>query len=427
MARFKLSDLQAQAILDMQLRRLAALERQKIEDEHRDLLATIAGLEDLLASPKKILALIQTELHTMAEKYGDDRRTQIAVEAKEELADEDLVENKPVLVSITQRGYIKRTLQEKYRAQTRGSVGAKGAELREEDAVQFLFLVHSLDTLLFFSDKGKVYSEKVYQIPDADRAARGIPLVNVLSLEPGEIVTAALSVPTFEAAEYVTLATRNGRMKRLALADLSAVRPSGILAIGLEAGDELGWARLTHGGDEIILVTEQGQALRIAEKVIRPMGRTAAGVSGIRLVGDDKVASMEVVEPQGQLVLVTTQGFGKRTPLDEYPLKGRGTGGVHTISKDSIAKIGIISAARVVQESDDLTLISANGMVLRMKVREVKEAGRATRGVRLMEVREDDKVASLARIAAAELKKAGAVTNGEPLPEAGQQIKLPIK
>jgi len=298
--------------------------------------------------------------------------------------------------------------------------------MKEEDEVVMLMPARSLDTMLFFSDKGKVYSEKVYQIPDADRSAKGIPLVNVLSLEPGEIITAAVSVPDFDAAQFITMATRNGKIKRMSLNEFTAVRPSGIIAIGLEDGDELGWTRLTRGEDEIILVTEQGQALRISEQDVRTMGRNAGGVAGIRLSGQDKVASMEVIEPDGSLVLVTTQGFGKRTPLSEYPSKGRATGGVQTISRSASDKIGIITAARVVQEADDLTLISANGLVLRMKVKDIRESGRATRGARLMDIAEGDKLASIARISAADLQKAGAVANGGPVHEPGEQLKLKI-
>jgi DNA gyrase subunit A len=427
MKRFKLSELQSQAILDMQLRRLAALERQKIEDEYKQIKQQITHLEDLLAHPKMILALIVEDLRELAEKYGDDRRTHIAAEAVENLSDADLVPDEAVLISLTSRGYVKRVAAAAYRSQGRGSKGVSGHATKEEDEVVTLIPARSLDTMLFFSDRGKAYSEKVYQIPDADRAAKGIPLANVLSLDPGEIITAAVSVPNFELAENITLATRKGKVKRMALSELSSVRPSGILAIGLDQGDELGWARLTHGDSEIILVTETGQALRFCEDKVRSMGRSAGGVAGIKLAGGDKVASMEVIEPDGYLVLVTAQGYGKRTSLAEYPAKGRATGGVATISKGSLEKVGLISAARVVQEADDLTLISANGMVLRMKVREVREAGRATRGVHLMEVKDGDKVASIARIATAELKKVGAVPNGDPLPEAGQQFELKIK
>jgi len=254
----------------------------------------------------------------------------------------------------------------------------------------------------------------------------------VLSLDPGEIITSAVAVPDFEAVDYITLATRNGRIKRMALSELASVRPSGIIAISLEEGDngfvdELGWARLTSGDDDIILITEQGQALRFSEDEVRPMGRAASGVTGIKLKGKDKVASMDVVEPDGELVLVTVEGYGKRTPLSEYPSKGRATGGIQTIDKKALDKVGIIAAARVVQPADDLTLISANGIVLRMKVKDVKQAGRATRGVHMMEVKEGDKVASLARIAAADLKRVGAATeNGKAPPEPGQQFELPL-
>ena len=426
MKRFKLSEIQAQAILDMQLRRLAALERQKIEDEYKQIKQQIAHLEDLLANPKKILALIQEDLRELSDTYGDERRTHIATEAVENLNESDLVPDEAVLISLTARGYIKRVAAAAFRPQSSGSKGISGHATKEEDEILTLIPARSLETMLFFSDRGKVYSEKVYQIPVAERAAKGIPLVNVLSVEPGETITAAVAVPDFEMAEFITLATRKGRIKRMALSELSSVRPSGIIAIGLEDGDELGWARLTDGKNEVILVTEQGLALRFAEEKVRPMGRSAGGVAGIRLSGDDLVASMEVIEKDGDLLLVTTQGYGKRTPLAEYPAKGRATGGVQTIAKDSTDKIGRIAAARVVQEADDLTLISANGMVLRLKVKEVKQAGRATRGTHMMDVKEDDHVASIARIAAAELKRAGAPTNGDAAKEAIGQIELPL-
>ncbi len=338
----------------------------------------------------------------------------------------DLVPDEAVLISLTAHGYVKRVAAAAYRSQVKGGKGVTGHLTKEEDEILNLIPARSLDTMLFFSDKGKVYSEKVYQIPDADRAAKGIPLVNVLSLEPSEFITAAVSVPNFDTVEYITLATRTGKIKRMALSELAAVRPSGIIAISLDEGDELGWARLTHGDNEIIFVTEQGQALRFGEEEVRSMGRSAGGVTGIRLGTKDKVISMEVIEKDGDLLLVTTQGFGKRTALTEYPVKGRATGGVQTITRDAADKIGTITSARVVQESDDLTIITANGMVLRTKVKDVKQAGRVTRGVHLMDIKEGDRVASIARIAAAELKKVGANTNGEPPIEPGKQFELPI-
>jgi len=406
--RFQLSDRQAQAILDMQLRRLAALERQKIEDEHREVLARIAYLEDLLASPKKILDVVKLDLKDIADRFGDQRRTHIALEATEDFNEEDLVPDEAVLISVTVRGYIKRVLAKAFRPQNRGGRGVTGHSTREEDEVMILIPARTLDTLLFFSDRGKVYSEKAYQIPDAVRTGRGIPLVNVLALDPGENITAVVPVPVFEAAEFCMMATRKGRLKRVALSDFSAVRHAGMISITLEDGDELGWVRLTSGNSEIILVTEQGLALRYSEKVIRSMGRTAAGVAGIRLKPGDFVASMEVVEPGGDLLVVTTNGFGKRTSLEEYLAKGRGTGGMKTIDQKALKKTGVISAARVVQEADDLTIISAGGLVLRTKVADISRSGRATRGSRLINLQEGDSVASLARIAAADLLRVGA-------------------
>ena len=408
MSRFNLSERQAQAILDMQLRRLAALERQKIEDEQNQTRERIAYLEDLLASPKKVLNLIKDDLNEIAGQYGDDRRTRIARDATEEFREEDLVTDESVLISITQRGYVKRVAAKAFRAQIRGGRGVTGHSTREEDEVLILFPARTLDTILFFSDHGKVYSEKAYQIPDADRTGRGIPIVNILSMDASETVTAAVAVPHFDEENYCTMATRNGRIKRVVLSDFSSVRPSGLIAINLDDGDELGWARLTTGQDEIILVTEGGQAARFPETEVRVMGRNAAGVTALKLAKGDFVTSMEVVEPAGDLLVVTTNGYGKRTSLDEYPLKSRAIKGVQTIDKKALRKIGRITSARVVQEADDLTIMSAGGVALRTKVKDISQTGRVTRGVVLMNLAEGDSVASVARVADADLRRAGA-------------------
>jgi DNA gyrase subunit A len=413
MIRFKLSELQAQAILDMQLRRLAALERWKIEEEARQLKEQIAFLEDLLANPKKILALVQSDMKEIAEKYGDERRTRIAVDAKEEFREEDLVHDEDTLITLTLRGYIKRVSSVTYKSQGIGGKGVTGHATKEEDEVLFMFPGRTLQTVLFFSDKGKVYSEKIYQIPDADRSGKGVSIYNVLSLDPGERITAAIAVPDFGAHDYCFLATLKGKVKRVDLEEFSSVRPSGMIAMSLENGDELGWAHLTTGNNDIMLVTEQGKAVRYSEKVVRSMGRTASGVQGIRLSEDDRVASMEVVEDGGALLTVTKEGFGKQTPLEKYPVKGRGTRGVSTMNPNALGVTGRITAARVVQPSDDLTLISSNGIVLRLKVKDVREAGRATRGVKMMRLLPGDTVAAVARIASADLKKAGAAENGD--------------
>jgi DNA gyrase subunit A len=408
MTRFKLSELQAQAILDMQLRRLAALERWKIEEEHKQVSSTIAYLEDLLAHPKKILALIKDDMNEMAEKYGDDRRTRISAEAREDIHEEDLVPDESVLISLTERGYIKRVAATAFRQQSRGGRGVKGHTTKEEDEVVMLIPARSHDTMLFFSDKGKVYSEKVYQIPDLDRATKGIPLVNILSLDPNEKVTAAMAVRVFSPNQYCVLMTGRGRMKRVAMEEFASVRPSGLIAMNLDEGDTLGWVRLTSGKDEIIIITENGQALRFGEDKVRAMGRQAAGVQGIRLGKEDAVTSMDVVEKEGALLVVTTNGYGKQTPLKEYTPKGRATGGISTIDQKALKEIGKIAAARVVQKDDDLTIMTSNGVAIRLKVNDVKQSGRSTRGVHLIKPQDGDSVASVARISAEDLKKAGA-------------------
>jgi DNA gyrase subunit A len=422
--RFKLTELQAQAILDLQLRRLAALERWKIEEEHKQVQEQINYLEDLLAHPRKILALIQDDMRDLKEKYGDDRRTHIAIDAKEEFHEEDLVQDEAVLVSLTERGYIKRVAARAFRSQSIGGRGVTGHLTRDEDEVVALIPARSLDTMLFFSDRGKVYSEKVYQIPDADRSAKGIPLVNVLSLDPGERITAAIAVPNFSSHTYCTLATVKGKIKRVSMEEFTSVRPSGLIAMTLEEGDELGWARLTSGKDEIILVTENGQALRFAEDEVRAMGRAAAGVQGIRLAKGDAVASMDVVQPDGALFTITTLGYGKQTPLKEYTPKGRATGGIATIDQKALPATGKIASARVVRPGDDLTIISANGITLRLKAKDVKQAGRATRGVHLMRLQSGDTVATVARIPNEDLRRAGVLMNGNDNPKPKEQPSL---
>ncbi|HEY3311342.1 MAG TPA: DNA gyrase subunit A [Anaerolineales bacterium] len=405
--RFKLSELQAQAILDMQLRRLAALERWKIEEEARQVKQTIAYLEDLLANPHKILGLISDDMKELNAKYGDERRTRIAGDAREELREEDLVQDEGVLITLTQRGYIKRTSATAYKSQAVGGKGVMGHTTKEEDEVLFMFPARTLQTVLFFSDKGKVYSEKVYQIPDADRTGKGSSIYNLLSLDAGEKITAALAVASFTAHGYCILATTTGKVKRVDIEEFAAVRPSGLIAMGLENGDELGWAHLTSGKDEIIFVTELGRALRFSENKVRSMGRAAGGVQGIRLAKDDRVASMEVVEEGGSLLVVTRNGFGKRTVLEKYAPKGRASQGMTTIDLKAIPEVGRIVTARVVQASDDLTLISSNGIILRLKVNKIREAGRATRGVRMIKLGNGDVLAAIARIPAAALVEVG--------------------
>ncbi len=407
MSRFRLSEAQAQAILDMPLRRLAALERQKIEDEYREVRAAIARLEDLLANPRKILELVKNDLLALKEKFGDARRTHIVAEEKEDFTDEDLIPQEEVLITITQQGYVKRTPARAFRAQARGGRGVTGMATKDEDAVFYILSARTLDYVLFFTHRGRVFSQRVHQLPDAGRDARGVPLVNLIGLEPGERVTAAVAVPDFAQAEYLTMATVNGKVKRTALAEFEAVRPSGIIALTLDEGDELGWVRLTRGEQELIIVTEQGRALRFSEEEVRPMGRSAAGVLGIRLAAGDRVAGMDVAEPEDELLLVTTKGFSKRTPLSEYPRQGRHSGGVQTLTRN-LERTGPIVAARVVRPQDELAIVTAQGMALRTKVADVPRQGRAAGGARLMILDGGDTVASIARLSANE--------NAEPAP-----------
>ena len=410
MVRFSLSEVQAQAILDMQLRRLAALERQKIEDEHQHVMDRIAYLEDLLANPVKILALIKEDLDEITAKYGDDRRTLIVAGAKGDLSEEDLVKDEAVLISLTQRGYIKRVAAITYRTQARGGRGVIGHTTKEEDEVLILLPARSLQTILFFSNKGKVYSEKAYNIPDASRTAVGVSIFNVLAMDMGETITAAVAVADFGSSNFCTMMTRKGVIKRVDLSHFESVRPSGLIAMGLNEGDELGWARMTHGNNEIMVITERGQALRFAEREVRSMGRAAIGVTGIKLKKGDRVTSMEVVEPGGDLLIITSKGYGKRTPLDEYTARSRATQGIQTIDLKAIKIVGTIIAARVVQKADHLTLISTGGVIIRTTVGEISQAGRATRGVRVMNLGNGDTVAAVARIAEADLR---AVTTTE--------------
>ena len=408
MERFKLSELQAQAILDLQLRRLAALERHKIEEEHRTVLDQIAYLEDLLASPKKILGVIKAELNELSEKYGDDRRTRIIPEAAEEFREEDLVGDESVLITLTQRGYIKRLSPSTYRSANRGRKGVNGQTMKEEDEINLIVPARTLQTVLFFTDRGKVYSVKAHQIPEAGRTDRGTSVINVLAVSENEHITAAVAVASFSENQYCIMGTYKGRVKRMPLSEFASVRPSGIITISLDEGDRLGWVRVTNGKDEIMLVTRGGNALRIKEGDVRCMGRQAGGVTGIKLRKGDELTSMEVVEPGGHLLVVTERGFGKRTPLDEYSVQGRAGSGVKTIDQKHLGSIGRVASSRVVQETDEVTLISSGGMVLRFKVGQIRPCGRATRGVHLMDVVEGDTVASVARLTEISLMEPGA-------------------
>jgi DNA gyrase subunit A len=417
--RFGLSEIQARAILDMQLRQLASLERQRILDEYDAVLKRIAHLEDLLANPRKILHLVRDELGELKKKYGDPRRTEIRDDFVGEITDEDLVAHEQALITISGRGYVKRLPANTYRVQRRGGKGIIGQVLREEDALRYMAAANNRDNILFFSDKGKVYQLKAWQVPQYDRTARGTPLINIINLEPGESVTAILAAPDFENSDCLVFATRKGEVKKSPLKDFASVRSNGLRAMDLEPDDELLDVKHCRDGAEIILVTEQGQAVRFGVDKLRTASRASGGVRGVNLAQGDKLASMDVVDPDAQLLVVTQNGFGKRTPLSAYPAKGRGTGGVMALK--STPKTGPVAAARVVKGSEELMMVSAGGIVIRMAIETISEhSGRATSGVTVMRLDEGDKVAAIAILE----PDNGADKNGqeEPAPEAPMAV-----
>jgi DNA gyrase subunit A len=396
---FKLSDVQAQAILDMRLARLAGLERKKIEDEYVSVIKDIGYLEDLLSHPQKIFSLIKIDLKDLKDKYGDARRTRIVETASAEFSEEDLIPDLQVLVTITDRGYIKRLPHDTYKRQNRGGRGILGMVTREMDAVQHMITCNTLDNLLFLTNKGKVYQLRAHEVPDASRQAKGLPLVNLVSLEPNEMVTGLIAIRDFKSdGQFLVLATRQGKIKKTPLSDYSSVRSTGIIALNLEPGDELAASRLSHGTGDIIVATRKGQAIRFSEKQVRPMGRATAGVAAIRLAKGDEVVGMDAIhaDSKASMLVVTTKGMGKRTQLKEFPRQGRAGGGVKAITV--IQKGGPIAMARVVNPDDDLVVISTQGQVIRIFAEAIPHKGRPAQGVAVMNMRDGDEVASLARI-----------------------------
>jgi DNA gyrase subunit A len=395
---FKLSEAQANAILEMQLRRLAALERKKIEDEYEEVIRLIAQLEDLLANPRKILMVIKDELADLRKKYGEDRRTRIWDDANRELSAEDLITAEDVVVTLSQRGYIKRQQIRTFRLQRRGGKGKLAMITREEDAVRYLLVANTHDNILFFTNRGRVFITKVHAMPEASRHAKGLPIINLpgVQVDSGEYVSAIISLPRFEPDHYLVMATRRGKVKKTSLAEYARIKANGLIAINLVANDELRWVGLSDGSNDIILATRNGQAARFAEKEVRAMGRDTMGVTGIRLKGDDEVIGMEVIhDPTQQLLVVTEQGFGKRTDLSDFPIKHRATGGV--IANSLNADTGKVAAVRLVgQEDEEVMLITDGGTILRTQVAGVNSYRRASRGVTVMKPAEDDRIISIA-------------------------------
>ncbi len=398
MSRFDLSEAQSNAILEMQLRRLAALEQQKVMDEFNDVMARIAYLEDLLASPEKVLALIQDDLNDLAQKYGDERRTSTVYGVNTDINEDDLVAREEVVVLLTEQGYIKRVPSTAYRSQRRGGKGVIGMGMREEDAIVQIVAASSHDTLLFFTDRGKVYSlDRAYHVQEAGRASRGVRAESILALTVGERITAIVPVDDFERDGYFVLTTRRGRIKRVHLEEFSGVRPSGLIAISLEDDDLLNWAKYTDGNQDVLVVSERGQSIRFHERHVRVMGRQAQGVRAIRLNEGDLVAGMDVVGAEHTHVLViTANGYGKQTPVENYGSQGRFGLGVRTLTRDE--RTGPIVAMRCVNSRDGILLLTREGIVLRTQLEQIRKTDRIALGVRMMDLEDDDIIAGIAII-----------------------------
>jgi DNA gyrase subunit A len=394
---FELSREQAQAILDLRLQRLTALESGKIKQEHADLVERIKELREILGDETRVMGLIKEELQEIKSTFGDERRTEITA-SEEDIDIEDLIADQQMVIAITKSGYIKSLPLDTYRKQKRGGLGVTGMEMKEDDYIEHLFVTSTHDFLLFFTNRGKVYRQKVYELPEASRTARGRALVNLLPLRDGEYVHAVLSTRDFSEGKYLVFATRKGMVKKTEFASYNTpIKADGIIAIKIRDDDELVAVRRTSGEDDIIMVSRFGQAARFSEKQVRPMGRDTSGVRGMNVSrGDNRVLAMDIARDDTELLVVTENGYGKRTAISEYPVKGRGTMGVKTITLTE--KKGGLAGALIVREHHELVFISQNGMVQRTGVRGISKVGRPGQGVRVMNLRDDDRVSAVALV-----------------------------
>jgi DNA gyrase subunit A len=420
MSRFDLSELQAQAILDMRLARLAALERKKIEDEYLSVIQLIAELEDILANPQRVLSIIKDELTELKKKFGGDRRTRVADDSSREMTDEDLIADEDVVITISGRGYIKRQPVATYRRQHRGGKGIIGHVTREEDAVEYLIVANTHDWALFFTNRGRVFSAKVHAIVDASRQAKGTPIINLpgVQVEAGEVPVATIVLPNFEPGHYLVMATRRGHIKKTPLEQFERVRSTGIRAITINDNDDLAWVDVSSGADDVIIATAQGMLARFDEDEVRPMGRDAAGVIGIRLLKKegDSVVAMTVVEPGADLLVLTETGYGKRVGLTEFRKKHRGGQGVRLIALEG-RKTGLVAAVQqVTEEDEELLLISAGGQVIRTETNSINRYSSGARGVIVMRLAEGDRVVAIAAFRSGLAERDGIEDNGAPEP-----------
>jgi DNA gyrase subunit A len=394
---FGMSEIQAKAVLDMQLRRLAALERKKITDEYAEVIKQIAFLEDLLGNPRKIDQVIKDELTELKNKFGDERRTTIMADEKAELTDEDLIADEEVVVTITDRGYIKRVPSTTYRVQRRGGKGITGMITREADVVAQLAVCRTHDSILFFTDRGRVFQLKTHEIPDSSRTAKGTPVINLINIEPKERVTALVHVRDFnEAGNFMVLATRKGEIKKTAIAEFSSVRRAGLIAYDIEPGDDLLFVHAIHENGEVILASRRASAARFSEKELRSASRASGGVRGIKLQAGDEVVGMDIVRPDAEMLTITDDGMGKRTPLDEYRTTGRGVQGVFTMELREKGRM--LAGMRVVDPDDELMLISKDGIVIRTVVETIRQTHRLSQGVTVMKLGKGDKVSSISTV-----------------------------
>ena len=392
---FGFSEEQAKAVLDIRLARLAALERQKIDEEFREILRSIDYYNMLLSDINELRKIIKEDLQQLKEKYGDARRTEIAESEASDFKDEDLIPNEEVVVTLTEKGYIKRLPSNTYRAQRRGGRGITGMVTREDDTVRQLLITHSHDSLLFFTDRGRVFQLRVYELPDTSRTARGEHLINLISIEQRERVTAIVSVPKGVSRDFMIVATQKGEIKKTAMEEFEVVRRQGLIAMDLEEDDELIGAKLAHADDDVLLISTLGQAIRFTVTELRSASRMSGGVRGIRLAPDDKVVSLNLAPEDSELLVVTEYGYGKCTPIDDYPRHSRGGGGVITLRVTD--KNGRVAAARIITEKDsDLMIISAAGVVIRMDTANIIRGGRATQGRLMMNLGEGDTVVAVA-------------------------------
>ncbi|GGE83262.1 DNA gyrase subunit A [Priestia taiwanensis] len=394
MTKFGLSERQAQAILDMRLQRLTGLEREKIEEEYNELLTLIAELKAILADEEKVLEIIREELLEIKERYADERRTEIMLGGFESIEDEDLIPEQNIVITLTHNGYIKRLPVSTYRSQRRGGRGIQGMGTNDDDFVEHLLTTSTHDTLLFFTNKGKVYRAKGYEIPEYSRTAKGLPIINLLEIDKGEWVNAIIPVQEFKDDGYLFITTKKGIAKRSPLSAFANIRTNGLIAVGLREDDEVISVRLTDGTKDIIIGTSNGMLIRFHEEDVRSMGRTASGVKAISLREEDIVVGMEVVEPNMQVLSVTQNGFGKRTPIDEYRLQSRGGKGIKTINVTE--KNGPLISVKGVTGEEDLMLITASGVIIRTPMEDISTTGRNTQGVKLMKVDEKTEVSTVA-------------------------------